>query len=74
MVGEVFSIPSFVQRAMVGLAINVAFVTLAYRLGTLAKSGAVVACLLGTLVVAAGERPMLLPTAAPRSLARYSRV
>jgi len=44
--------PSFLQGAVMGLAVNIALVSVAYRLGTLDKSGAVVACLLGTLVVA----------------------
>jgi uncharacterized protein (TIGR00297 family) len=44
--------PSFLQGAVMGLAVNIALVGVAYRLRTLDKSGAVVACLLGTLVVA----------------------
>jgi len=44
--------PSWTGRVLLGLVVNTALVSLAHALGTLDKSGAGVACLLGTLVVA----------------------
>ena len=44
--------PSFRHRLLWGLACNVVLVALAYSMGTLTRSGALVACLIGTLVVA----------------------
>jgi len=43
---------SFVQGALTGVGANMALVIVAYVLGTLDKSGAIVACLLGTAVFA----------------------
>lgn len=43
--------PPFLLRALAGLGLNIAFGALAYRLGTLSRGGAVVASLIGALVV-----------------------
>jgi len=43
--------PPFLKRLLIGLGCNLVFAALAYWLGTLRRSGAVVACLIGTLIV-----------------------